>query len=205
MVRGARRNDSLVTSPSRRHRLRVGGWASVTWRQDRGDWRRERRWIGGKSRMGKAKLAGWSLRRVRGGHTHRESRGPSPLGPGGTPLEPALTHSTSGAVTGSNARLGTSKGPLFWWSRDTLPTLSCPRYTPLPPAATQITRVYPIPRSSSQVDRSTISEEWWIGAGDLGPPRKGKPGPEEIRRGNSSSYFIRRFLRKLRPCCYVAI
>lgn len=35
--------------------------------------------------------------------------GPSPLGPAGTPLEPALTHSTSGAVTGSNARLGTSK------------------------------------------------------------------------------------------------
>lgn len=59
--------------------------------------------------MGKAMSAGWSLRRVRGGHTHRESRGPSPLGPGGTPLEPALTHSTSGAVTGSNARLGTSK------------------------------------------------------------------------------------------------
>lgn len=35
--------------------------------------------------------------------------GPSPLGPGGAPLVPALTHSTSGAVTGSNARLGTSK------------------------------------------------------------------------------------------------
>lgn len=59
--------------------------------------------------MGKASLAGWSLRRIRGGHTHREPGGPSPLGPAGTPLEPALTHSTSGAVTGSNARLGTSK------------------------------------------------------------------------------------------------
>lgn len=142
--------------------------------------------------MGKAKLAGWSLRRVRGGHTHRESRGPSPLGPGGTPLEPALTHSTSGAVTGSNARLGTSKGPLFWWSRDTLPTLSCPRYTLL-----LRLRAYPIPRSSSQVDRSTISRRSGgrVHAGDLGPPRKGKPGPEEIRRGNSSPYFIRRFLR----------
>lgn len=49
------------------------------------------------------------MRRVSRGHAHREVGGPSPLGPAGTPLVPALTHSTSGAVTGSNARLGTSK------------------------------------------------------------------------------------------------
>jgi len=38
-----------------------------------------------------------------------DSPDPTPLGPTGTPLVPALTHSTSGIVTGSNVRLGTSK------------------------------------------------------------------------------------------------
>lgn len=66
-------------------------------------------WIGERRKMGKANHAGWSLRRVTRGRAHRDPRGPTPLGPAGTPLVPALTHSTSGAVTGSNARLGTSK------------------------------------------------------------------------------------------------
>jgi len=59
--------------------------------------------------MGKANRTGWLLRRFPRGPAHRDPRGPTPLGPAGTPLVPALTHSTSGAVTGSNARLGTSK------------------------------------------------------------------------------------------------
>lgn len=110
--------------------------------------------------MGKATSAGWSLRRVRGGHTHRESRGPSPLGPGGTPLEPALTHSTSGAVTGSNARLGTSK--------DLSSGHETPyRHSRVHDIRTTLLRLPAAPRAypnldlaSSQVDRSTISEEW---------------------------------------------
>lgn len=55
--------------------------------------------------------------------------GPSPLGPAGTPLEPALTHSTSGAVTGSNARLGTSKDLSSGHGTPYQDTLSCRRYT----------------------------------------------------------------------------
>jgi len=72
-------------------------------------WSRSSQRIGARQRMGKANRTGWLLRRFTRGPAHHDPRGPTPLGPAGTPLVPALTHSTSGAVTGSNARLGTSK------------------------------------------------------------------------------------------------
>lgn len=122
-------------------------------------------------------------------HPPRESRGPSPLGPGGTPLEPALTHSTSGAVTGSNARLGTSKD-LSSRSRDALPTLSCPRYT-APRCSDYSTRRGSQPRSrfipSGSFHDLSEEEEWLarVHAGDLGP-RKGERGRILFRRGEIS-------------------
>lgn len=144
--------------------------------------------------MGKATSAGWSLRRVRGGHTHRESRGPSPLGPGGTPLEPALTHSTSGAVTGSNARLGTSKdlssGHETPYRHSRVHDI---RTTLLP--ATQITRCstrVSQPRSrfipsGSFHDLGGVAR---VHAGDLGSRRRTRP---EIRGEISPRNFVRRF------------
>lgn len=121
--------------------------------------------------MGKADSAGWPTRRVRGSHTHRESRDPSPLGLAGTPLVPALTHSTSGAVTGSNARLGTLKDlssghetPYRHFRADDIRTT-------LPSPAAQITVALRVSASitSSQMDRSRISEDWPCGhAWELG-------------------------------------
>lgn len=100
---------SLLSSPPRRHRPWHLGWAS--------EWVRTATSIGRTSRSGLELESGWARPYERDGRcavvgrgrAHRDTRGPTPLGPAGTPLVPALTHSTSGAVTGSNARLGTSK------------------------------------------------------------------------------------------------
>lgn len=72
-------------------------------------WSRNSQWIGEQYQMGKTTPTVWSLRRVVSGRAHRYPQSPTPLGPAGTPLVPALTHSTSGSVTGNNVRLGTSK------------------------------------------------------------------------------------------------
>lgn len=72
-------------------------------------WSCNSQWIGAQYQMGKTTPPVWSLRRVVPGRAHRYPQSPTPLGPAGTPLVPALTHSTSGSVTGNNVRLGTSK------------------------------------------------------------------------------------------------
>lgn len=72
-------------------------------------WSRDSQWIGARYKMGKTFQTGWSMRGITCGRAHHDSPDPTPLGPAGTPLVPALTHSTSGTVTGSNVRLGTSK------------------------------------------------------------------------------------------------
>lgn len=72
-------------------------------------WLRGSQWIGARCKMGKTNQTGWSMRDITRGRAHHDSPDPTPLGPAGTPLVPALTHSTSGTVTGSNVRLGTSK------------------------------------------------------------------------------------------------
>lgn len=59
--------------------------------------------------MGKTTPTVWLLRGIVLGRAHHYPQSPTPLGPAGTPLVPALTHSTSGSVTGNNVRLGTSK------------------------------------------------------------------------------------------------
>lgn len=72
-------------------------------------------WSGGSQRIGEFYEMGttmrtdWLLRRIARGRAHHDTRGPTLLGLAGTPLVLVLTHSTSGAVTGSNVRLGTSK------------------------------------------------------------------------------------------------
>jgi len=72
-------------------------------------WSCNSQWIGEQYKMGKTTQTGWSMRDITRGRAHHHSLDPTPLGPAGTPLVPALTHSTSGTVTGSNVRLGTSK------------------------------------------------------------------------------------------------
>lgn len=72
-------------------------------------WLHDSQWIGERCKMGKTFQTGWSMRDITRGRAHHDSPDPTPLGPAGTPLVPALTHSTSGTVTGSNVRLGTSK------------------------------------------------------------------------------------------------
>lgn len=72
-------------------------------------WSCDSQWIGPRYKMGKTFQTGWSMRGITHSRAHYDSPDPTPLGPAGTPLVPALTHSTSGTVTGSNVRLGTSK------------------------------------------------------------------------------------------------
>ena len=72
-------------------------------------WSCDSQWIGAQYKMGKTFQTGWSMRGITRSRAHYDSPDPTPLGPAGTPLVPALTHSTSGTVTGSNVRLGTSK------------------------------------------------------------------------------------------------
>jgi hypothetical protein len=66
-------------------------------------------WIGDFYEMGTTTRTDWLLRRIARGRAHHDTRGPTLLGLAGAPLVLVLTHSTSGAVTGSNVRLGTSK------------------------------------------------------------------------------------------------
>lgn len=72
-------------------------------------WLCDSSWIGARYKMGKTFQTGWSMRGITRSRAHHDSPDPTPLGPAGTPVVPALTHSTSGTVTGSNVRLGTSK------------------------------------------------------------------------------------------------
>ncbi|OAD60004.1 Transcription factor collier [Eufriesea mexicana] len=146
--------------------------------------------IGRRTGVGLAESGGWARQPWQAGRcaasvqaTPTASRGPSPLGPAGTPLEPALTHSTSGAVTGSNARLGTSKDLS---SGHETPYRHFRVYdirTTLPSPATQITAARRVSTSiaSSQVDRWRISEESRVHAGDLDREAAGKQDPETRR------------------------
>lgn len=102
-------------------------------------WSCNSQWIGALYQMGKTTPTVWSLRGVVPGRAHRYPQSPTPLGPAGTPLVPALTHSTSGSVTGNNVRLGTSKD------------LSADHETRLRRSATANNTCHRVPPTSAQI------------------------------------------------------
>lgn len=126
-VRGARRNDSLVTSPPRRHRLWYRRWAS--WR------RRTPAAIGQRVGAGLVENGGWARRSWQAGRCAASVLATPPLNSRPVPVGTRWHAARAGPDTfdkrrrnGKQRAAGDLEGPLFW-SRDTLPTLSCRRYT----------------------------------------------------------------------------